>query len=116
MAIFLETTLLYTYLFHNIGLNILEHVFRKFQVDPFLLNWWKEVLNYAKNHGCHFEVKTTVFIGLKGVLKGVTVSLQLLVKYTNFWLPMADMHLFWQAFFFFFFGGTPPHEQQGAKP
>lgn len=35
--------------------------------------------------------------------KGVTVSLQLLVKYTNFWLPIADMHLFWQAFFFFFF-------------
>lgn len=34
--------------------------------------------------------------------KGVTVSLQLLVKYTNFWLPIADMHLFWQAFFFFF--------------
>lgn len=38
--------------------------------------------------------------------KGVTVSLQLLVKYTNFWLPIADTHLFWQAFFFFFWRYT----------
>lgn len=72
MAIFLETTLLYTYLFHNIGLNILEHVFRKFQVDPFLLNWWKEVLNYAKNHGCHFEVKTTVFMQRSNCVSATT--------------------------------------------